>query len=363
MTCIPQERCISVIIPVYKTEEFLNVCIESVLKQTYQNLEIILVDDGSPDNSGKICDAYAAKDTRISVIHKKNSGVSDARNMGLQKATGEAVMFLDSDDVLADYGALAAMMTQMERTDSDIMVANYARLWKGKILPSGSCMQLQSLDRESQDFRFQGFYSNGVLAYVWGKLYRRSFLEKHQVCFAWHGYAQDKAFNLECYFCGAKYDFCEVRSNLYRMNPNSASFRYRQDSQKQWMALTAEIEHALERQGNSLQQKKYRDVIWYTVLFAAFFNAKEEYIHTQNSIIAVHTLLKKYRGDPLAKQAFRNTAQGHATKDLSQLLWKWMLRGFSIAMQMHLLWSLSIGIKLLVDLRIDEKLSDTGMRE
>ena len=357
-----QEKRISVIIPVYKAEVFLDDCIASVLKQTYQNLEIILIDDGSPDNSGKICDAYAAKDPRISVIHKKNSGVSDTRNVGLKKATGEGIVFLDSDDMLADSNALAAMMEQLGQTESDIVVANYARLWKKKILPAGNCMSLQSLNRESQDFRFQGFYSNGILAYVWGKLYRRSFLEKYQICFQWHGYAEDKAFNLECYFCGAKYCFCETRLNLYRMNPDSTSFRYRQDSLEQWIALTEEIDQTL-KQKYADKQKDYQDVVWYTVLFAAFFNAKEEYIHTKRSTSAVHALLKQYRKAPLAVQAFRKTAQGHTTKGLSQLLWKIVLRGFSAAMYLHLLWGLSLGIKLLVDFRIDEKLSDTGMRE
>ena len=92
---------ISVIIPVYKAEEYLERCVDSVLAQTYSNLEIILVDDGSPDNSGQICDRYAEKDSRVKVIHKKNGGVSSARNAGLDVATGEFVAFVDSDDFIA----------------------------------------------------------------------------------------------------------------------------------------------------------------------------------------------------------------------------------------------------------------------
>ena len=95
---------VSVIVPVYKVESYLHRCVDSILAQTYTNLEIFLVDDGSPDNCGKICDEYAQKDNRIRVIHKCNGGQSDARNIGIDNMTGEWVVFVDSDDVLMkDY--------------------------------------------------------------------------------------------------------------------------------------------------------------------------------------------------------------------------------------------------------------------
>ena len=92
------EDKISVIIPVYKVEQYLDKCVESVINQTYKNLEIILVDDGSPDNCPKMCDEWAKKDNRVKVIHKKNGGLSDARNVGIENATGTYIAFLDSDD-------------------------------------------------------------------------------------------------------------------------------------------------------------------------------------------------------------------------------------------------------------------------
>lgn len=92
------QSLVSVIIPVYKVEQYLDKCVESVVNQTYKNLEIILVDDGSPDNCPAMCDEWAKKDSRIKVIHKKNGGLSDARNAGLDIATGEYISFLDSDD-------------------------------------------------------------------------------------------------------------------------------------------------------------------------------------------------------------------------------------------------------------------------
>ena len=93
---------ISVIIPVYNVEKYIKRCLDSVINQTYENLEIILVDDGTPDNSGVICDEYAKKDERIKVIHKENGGLSSARNAGLDIAKGEYISFIDSDDYISD---------------------------------------------------------------------------------------------------------------------------------------------------------------------------------------------------------------------------------------------------------------------
>lgn len=92
------EELITIVVPVYKVERYLEKCVESVLKQTYSNLEIILVDDGSPDNCGKICDSYAALDNRVVVIHKENGGLSDARNVAIDIAKGQYIAFVDSDD-------------------------------------------------------------------------------------------------------------------------------------------------------------------------------------------------------------------------------------------------------------------------
>ena len=95
---------ISIVIPIYNVEKYIEKCLDSVIKQTYKNIEIILVDDGSPDNCGKICDSYANNDKRIQVIHKENGGLSDARNVGIERANGKYITFVDSDDYIElDY--------------------------------------------------------------------------------------------------------------------------------------------------------------------------------------------------------------------------------------------------------------------
>jgi glycosyltransferase involved in cell wall biosynthesis len=112
---------ISIIIPVYKVEEYLRQCLDSVLAQTFSDYECILVDDGSPDNCPAICDEYAEKDFRFKVIHKKNGGLSDARNEGIKTAKGEYIVLLDSDDLFADKKALEYIRKIMETTKADVI--------------------------------------------------------------------------------------------------------------------------------------------------------------------------------------------------------------------------------------------------
>ena len=114
------QALISVIIPVYNVEEYLHECIDSVLNQTYQNFEIILVDDGSTDSSGTICDEYVDKDDRVSVVHQKNTGPSKTRNIGLENATGKYIYFLDSDDYI-EKNTLELLINTAESNDADLV--------------------------------------------------------------------------------------------------------------------------------------------------------------------------------------------------------------------------------------------------
>ena len=121
---------ISVVIPVYNTEKYLRQCVESVLNQTYRELQVVLVDDGSKDSSGNICDELAKKDNRIEVIHKENGGHSDARNTGINRSTGEYVLFLDSDDYWDDNKALERLIGQLKETDCDVLNFQYKKYFE-----------------------------------------------------------------------------------------------------------------------------------------------------------------------------------------------------------------------------------------
>lgn len=125
----------SVVIPVYKVEKYLDQCVQSVLGQTHSDLEVILVDDGSPDRCGAMCDAWAKKDDRIRVIHQENGGLSAARNTGIRHATGEYVLFLDSDDWWENNTVLAAVAQQLERTPVEVVSFNYRKSYDGVLQP------------------------------------------------------------------------------------------------------------------------------------------------------------------------------------------------------------------------------------
>lgn len=121
-----KEELISIIIPVYNVEKFLNRCIESVINQTYKNLEIILIDDGSLDDSGKLCDNWKEKDDRIKVIHKRNTGLSDTRNVGIEKSTGNYIYFIDSDDYI-DLDTIENLYINMIENNSEIAMGDLIR--------------------------------------------------------------------------------------------------------------------------------------------------------------------------------------------------------------------------------------------
>lgn len=164
---------ISIIVPIYKVEPYLNKCIESIVDQTYRNTEIILVDDGSPDNCGSICDAWAEKDGRIVVIHKENGGLSDARNAGLKIAKGEYIAFVDSDDRIAsDF--LSELLNAINDTGADISecAVNYisesGTVTKTRFAAAGPIDRIEALRRL--------ILEDGVYQTVWNKLYRREVL-------------------------------------------------------------------------------------------------------------------------------------------------------------------------------------------
>ena len=162
---------ISIIIPIYKVEPYLRRCVDSVLAQTYTDLEIILVDDGSPDNCGAICDEYAAKDPRIKVIHKQNGGLSDARNAGLDIMTGSFVGFVDSDDWIETqmYERLMELMTQY---DADMAFGGVA----DDVVESGAFRTVKTSDYGCSPFAEDNLsamkrYFHGSWA-AWDKLYK-----------------------------------------------------------------------------------------------------------------------------------------------------------------------------------------------
>lgn len=173
---------ISVIIPVYNVEKYLHRCLDSVIAQTYQNLEIICVDDGSIDESGRICDQYAVRDARIKVIHQENQGLSAARNRGLDAAEGEYIAFVDSDDYILE-GMYKKMLDKLLDYSVDLCVCQ----WQYEFSDGRQVVKKKNIDPtiygcktslEFARFLYRGNYENGVVVAAWNKLYRRALLDK-----------------------------------------------------------------------------------------------------------------------------------------------------------------------------------------
>jgi len=163
---------VSVIVPIYKVEKYLNKCVDSIMKQTYKNLEIILVDDGSPDNCGKICDEYAQADERIKVIHKENGGLSDARNEGIKIANGDYIMFVDSDDYLSLDCVEHLYHTSIEH-NADLVIGSNKKFddESGEIIwnTADSENKIEIMNRTDA---MKDMFMNGCSA--WARLYKAS---------------------------------------------------------------------------------------------------------------------------------------------------------------------------------------------
>lgn len=165
---------ISVIVPVYNVEKYLKKCIDSLLQQTYQNLQIILVDDGSTDSSGIIADAYEQEHERIEVHHKKNGGLSDARNCGLKYAKGKYVCFLDSDDwVTTDM--IETLYRNIKENDADVSEAQYIRVEDENQKPIQNEEKVYVFDNIQASINLRNYQLNQIVA--WNKMYKKECFE------------------------------------------------------------------------------------------------------------------------------------------------------------------------------------------
>lgn len=171
------ENMISVIIPVYNVEAYIRQSIESVCNQTYKNLQILLIDDGSTDGSGEICDEYAMRDKRIVVVHQKNGGAANAKNTGLKLAKGEYLAFLDSDDYL-ESDAYSFMVEQLNHYHADIVQCGFNKIFRDRSENKMTFSEVKEFDVCSYLKLFTEDWTCGLL---WDKLYRRKVFD--EICF------------------------------------------------------------------------------------------------------------------------------------------------------------------------------------
>lgn len=215
---------VSIIVPVYKVEKYLDRCVESLVNQTYKNIEIILVDDGSPDNCPEMCDAWAHKDSRIVVIHKENGGVSSARNKGLESARGEWIWFVDSDD----YVELFALEKLVPMTDNSDLI-----IFDTKI--------------DELYVKDDRFFDNYYFMYRFGfgpcnKLYKKSIITENNLKFdVEEAIGEDLLFNIYYYRYAESYCFSSLNLYHYVLNENSAMHTNTEKRIEQQLSLYSKI--------------------------------------------------------------------------------------------------------------------------
>jgi glycosyltransferase involved in cell wall biosynthesis len=224
---------ISIIIPIYKVEPYLRRCLDSIINQTYKNLEIILVDDGSPDNCPQICEEYAAKDNRIIAIHKENGGLSDARNAGLDICKGEYISFVDSDDwVVLNYIEILSSICLKE--NADITIGNHKKVAGNNEFKF--CNNLNEYKTLNSYQALENLFGEHALNFTvsWGKLYKAKLWTELR-------FPKDKLYE-DAYLCHLLYSnsstICFLDEPIYFYTQRSDSI----------MGLTKSSFHAIEPQ-------------------------------------------------------------------------------------------------------------------
>lgn len=208
---------ISIIIPVYNVEKYLDDCLKSIVTQTYKNLEIILINDGSTDNSLKICYEYEKIDERIIVINNRNHGVSYSRNKGIDIATGKYIVFVDSDDIV-DKNYIFELVNANKEDDYDIVVSNFKNVFIGDDKQNKSTIKYNIIDINLLNGKFfdDYYYIKSVLTTPWGKLFKRKIINKNNIRFPVEiSSGEDYIFNMQYYKFVKQYKYINVYLYIY----------------------------------------------------------------------------------------------------------------------------------------------------
>ncbi|NIK78208.1 glycosyltransferase EpsJ [Paenibacillus castaneae] len=257
---------ISVVVPMYKAEKYLHSCIASILKQTFQNFEILLVNDGSPDKCGEIADEYCNQDSRIKVFHKQNGGISSARNAGIDAATGEYIVFIDSDDQISD-NYLQRLYFTAKNNNCDAVVCGYREVATDKqVVPGFKLHQI----RNGKEFVLSSthVHSRNDLCFTWRILFRLDMIKKNNIRFNENLFVgEDTIFNLE-YFLEAERMYCIPDALYYYTvnNPNSIMKTLYKPNLESSLILQYGIRKQLSEKFGLMDNNSYRgDMAYYYI--------------------------------------------------------------------------------------------------
>ncbi len=277
---------VSIIAPIYKSEPFLSVMIDSILSQTYQNFELILVDDGSPDNSGKICDEYATKDNRIIVIHKENGGTSEARNEGLKLVSGEYLTFIDGDDWF-EPDCLEYFVSLMELNDCQMAMSDQ--------------VMMKSRPQQIKDDKIQILTNEQAICSIqyvevpvaaWNKMYRTELVKTHNLTFAISSFGEGLYFSSQAaQYChrvavghrkvyGYRMDNVNSGTTMRKVSDGKMMLKHSYDVKEHLKIRTKEIEYAADWHIN----RNYFNLLWYIQYSGEKAKYMEEYLYAKDRL-------------------------------------------------------------------------------
>ena len=279
------EPLVSVIVPIYNVEKYLCACVDSILSQSHQNLEIILVDDGSPDGCPAICDAYAQQDVRVRVIHQKNGGLSAARNAGIDACRGDYLTFVDSDDLLQER-FIELLLNACQREQADIAIGEIERVPydtpSEKASSPISETAVRCITGRDANFMIYNVSTWTRVITAWGKLYHRFLFE--QTRYPMIALHEDEALTYRLLYQSKIIAVCDSAFYYYRSNP--ASLMNQSFSEKKLLIFPILEERAAFYHEHG-EDKLYQDTI-----------LREFYIATQYYVF----VSQKMPGNPMAVQ-------------------------------------------------------------
>ena len=288
-----QSPKISVIVPVYNVEKYLPRCIDSILSQTFKDFELLLIDDGSPDNCGNICDEYAIKDSRVKVIHKQNGGVSSARNVGIENAKGEWITYIDADDYI-EQGFLSIP----EDATEDLLIQNY------KVLYDNDYTDTKFINEVIEQLQYSSHVGMHIVDRIfrvpWAKFFKRCLIVDNSILFA-QGVkiGEDTLFMLE-YLCHSKsIQYLSTSSYVYRKEGSGLTHKYLMPAYR-----SVEIFRLLVEKYKQLKVDSTEYLVFMFTLYYSLISPRN------------YASLKCWSDDPIVKQVY------NVIKSKSNLRWR-----------------------------------------
>lgn len=338
---------VSVIIPLYNVEDLMDRCIESVRQQTYKNIEIILVNDGSPDSCGVKAEEYAKLDSRIKVIHKENGGLSSARNAGLKKVTGDYILFVDSDDWI-NLTMIEEMTNQVENNFIDLVVCNYNKVYDAYteyqfLSFKNEVIDVKKIGIKEYLFKYLFNYKHGDE--VWNKLYKTEIIQQNQLQFeANHEvFSEDKLFNL--YYLTFVHKIAAINKGFYQylQRPGSLMNRPKPKIVQQYANLTMKYINFIENHKDDL--KTIYPILAFHFLLSSLRNLSSSGARTNQIIDVLKENQAQYFKNYINKILFNKEVYDYCKKNTKGIINPFVVKGFSFIYILHQNWLIALIMK------------------